>query len=229
VLQAWERGIDRPMAERAACALEILAEPDRPPTTSLFARDAALLRLRIALRGPQADAVVHCPSCDAAFDLAVDLAAFQAPPVVSSDPVTVAAEGYTATVRPPGLDDLHGLERLAPAAFADALFRRCVTHATHRGEAVGPEALPAPVRRAAAEALSERGLECPHADLTCGACGAAWRAPLDIARMVLHDIEAWVGQRLEEVHRIASAYHWSERDILALSPARRRFYLEAIG
>jgi hypothetical protein len=31
------------------------------------------------------------------------------------------------------------------------------------------------------------------------------------------------------VHVIASAYGWSERDILAMSAARRRLYLDVIG
>jgi hypothetical protein len=30
---------------------------------------------------------------------------------------------------------------------------------------------------------------------------------------------------LEDVHRIASAYHWGEREILALTVARRDRYL----
>ncbi|MBL8741651.1 MAG: hypothetical protein JNK04_11175 [Myxococcales bacterium] len=33
---------------------------------------------------------------------------------------------------------------------------------------------------------------------------------------------------LQDVHRIASRYHWAERDILALSWARRRRYLNLI-
>ena len=32
-----------------------------------------------------------------------------------------------------------------------------------------------------------------------------------------------------EVHALASAYHWHERDILALSPVRRQAYLELLG
>jgi hypothetical protein len=30
-----------------------------------------------------------------------------------------------------------------------------------------------------------------------------------------------------EVHELASAYGWAERDILEMSPHRRHFYLEA--
>ena len=212
VLQAWERGSGRPLGERAAYALHIAPQSDQPAPTALFERDAALLRLRIDLLGPLVDAVVHCPACGSAFDVPVDLTVLE-PPAVAAEAVTVTADGYSVVVRPPAPEDLHGLDHLDPAAFADALFRRCVETATWFGEPVAVAVLPDAIRRAAAQAL----------------CGAGWRAPVDIARMVLGDIDAWVTRQLADVHRIASVYHWTERDILALSPARRQFYLEAIG
>ena len=228
VLQAWERGSGRPLGERAAYALHIAPQSDQPAPTALFERDAALLRLRIDLLGPLVDAVVHCPACGSAFDVPVDLTVLE-PPAVAAEAVTVTADGYSVVVRPPAPEDLHGLDHLDPAAFADALFRRCVETATWVGEPVAVAVLPDAIRRAAAQALSDRGMESPAADLLCGTCGAGWRAPVDIARMVLGDIDAWVTRQLADVHRIASVYHWTERDILALSPARRQFYLEAIG
>jgi hypothetical protein len=72
-------------------------------------------------------------------------------------------------------------------------------------------------------------MESPAADLACGLCSHVWKAPLDIAAALFRDIDSWVLDQLGDVHRIASAYHWSERDILAMSPQRRRFYLKAIG
>jgi hypothetical protein len=38
-----------------------------------------------------------------------------------------------------------------------------------------------------------------------------------------------VGSLWDDVHEVASAYHWSERDILALSRARRQTYLRRIA
>jgi hypothetical protein len=34
---------------------------------------------------------------------------------------------------------------------------------------------------------------------------------------------------LREVHTLAWAYGWREADILAMSPARRQFYIELVG
>jgi hypothetical protein len=230
VIQAWERGVGRPTVERTALALELMPPEDRPALPSaLFARDAALMKLRISLFGSLLDAVARCPGCETEFDLPLDLSALAGavPPAVS---VSVDVNGFAAIVRPPTTQDLLELSTdQPPEAFAAALFLRCIEQATQRGRLIEPSALPPAIRTAAAVALSAQGMEGPSADLTCGACGHAWQAPIDIAGAVLRDIDAWVVRQLDEVHRIAGAYHWSERDILALSPARRQFYLEAIG
>jgi hypothetical protein len=227
VLRAWERGAGQPAAVRAALALEIISPADH--STAVFARDDALMRLRMSLLGPQVDAIVRCPGCDTEFDLPLDLSALaSAAPEAASVPVET--DGFVVLVRPPAAQDLEELPTdLPPEAFAAALFLRCVQSATHDGHPVGPSALPPEIRTEAAAALTARGMESPSADLTCGECGHRWRAPLDIASVLSRDIDTWALRQLDEVHRIASAYHWSEQDILALSPARRRFYLDAIG
>lgn len=228
LLQAWERGRARPLAERADCALRIMPEHEQTIPATLFERDAALLRLRVALHGPLTDAVVLCPACGSEFDVQVDLDRIEQH-AVAAEAVSVTVDGFRAVVRPPEPGDLSGIDGLDAPALADVLFRRCVAEATFHDEPIAVSALPGSVRLAASRALSQLGMESPAADLICGDCGADWRAPIDIARMVLRDIDAWVTQQLDDVHRIASAYHWTERDILALSPARRQFYLEAIG
>ncbi len=232
VLDAWERGAGLGVHEQAAMALAVI-EPDsgfgdvgRLP---LCERDAALLDLRAALFGSHVDGVVRCPECAVEFDLPLDLASLEAPPEAAA-PLRVVAEGYAAFVRPPETGDLLAVdERLPQSALAEALFRRCVERPTRGEEPIAAEALPPSFRAAAAEQLSARGLESPSVDLTCGECGHGWRAPVDIARTFIADVEGWVKRLLDDVHRIASAYHWSERDILDMPMRRRLFYLEAIG
>ena len=230
VLRAWERGAGRPTAVRAALALEIISPADHSAaSTALFARDNALIRLRMSLLGSHLDAIVRCPECDTEFDLPLDLSALAgAIPAVAAVPVEM--DGFAALVRPPAVQDLEELPvDLPPEDFAAALFVRCVQSATREGHPVEPSALPPEIRAEAARALAARGMEGPSAELTCGECGHRWRAPLDIAEVLSRDIDTWALRQLDEVHRIAGAYHWPERDILALSPARRRFYLDAIG
>src|SRR5262249_55645931 len=76
-------------------------------------------------------------------------------------------------------------------------------------------ALPPPLRRPA----SGSRLRAP-------ACGHGWQADLDVGAFVLAEVDAHAARLLGEVHGLAHAYGWSEADILALSTARRRRYLE---
>ena len=87
--------------------------------------------------------------------------------------------------------------------------------------------LPMPVQRRIAEAVEAAD---PRADLTlnvaCPECGEATRAELDIASYLWTELDAWARDVLLDVHLLATAYGWSEPEILALSPTRRRYYLE---
>ena len=82
---------------------------------------------------------------------------------------------------------------------------------------------------AAGEALAQAD---PMADLrlglTCVACGHAWQSPFDTASFLWTELDAWAARILREVHTLASAYGWTERDILSLSPGRRAQYLEMV-
>lgn len=88
-------------------------------------------------------------------------------------------------------------------------------------------ALPDPVLKRFAAAAEDAD---PGAELTleiaCPECGAATPAELDIAAYLWTELDAWARDLLLDVHLLASAYGWSEPEILALSPLRRRYYLE---
>jgi hypothetical protein len=65
--------------------------------------------------------------------------------------------------------------------------------------------------------------------LTCPQCAHQWQAPLDIVSFLWSEVHAWAIRLLREIHELASAYGWSEAEILALSPWRRRAYLELVN
>jgi hypothetical protein len=66
-------------------------------------------------------------------------------------------------------------------------------------------------------------------DLTCPACQERWQLGFDIGLFIWDKIENQAHRLLREVHTLARAYAWSETDILALSAARRQFYLEMVS
>jgi hypothetical protein len=120
----------------------------------------------------------------------------------------------------------------ACSGVADArswLVRRCVIDARAGGLAVAADELPEPVIARLAEHVTGSD---PQAevllDLNCTICGHAWQVFFDIASYFVDEMRSTVVRLLREVHFIASAYGWSESEILAMSDAKRKFYMEMV-
>ncbi len=109
------------------------------------------------------------------------------------------------------------------------LARRCIVEADG-GNAMAEQELSESMVERIAERLSEAD---PKAEqlikLSCAACGCEWRLTLEIERFLWVKINALAKRLLREVHGLARAYCWREADILAMSAARRQFYLEMAG
>jgi hypothetical protein len=228
VLDAWQRGAGLDIHDQAELLLDLTGSQAAGEEGGyLYVRDRNLLELRRSLFGSSIEGVTRCPACGVDFEMPLDLALLQGA-APSPGPVTIEMDGFLAVVRPPRCSDLRGLEPDIASA-GEELFDRCVIDASKGSETITAAQLPPAVRAAAATEISARGMESPLLDLVCGECEHAWRAPVDIVRLVLADLNSWATRLLGDVHRIATAYHWHERDIMALPTRRRLFYLEAIG
>ena len=64
--------------------------------------------------------------------------------------------------------------------------------------------------------------------LHCPQCGNDWDETLDIAAFLWAEIEARAKRLLREIHTLAAAYGWTEREILSLGDTRRASYLEMV-
>lgn len=64
---------------------------------------------------------------------------------------------------------------------------------------------------------------------SCPACGDAVDVEIDLEGLILDALARTQREMLDSVHRLASRYHWSERDVLALPQWRRAYYLAAIA
>lgn len=76
---------------------------------------------------------------------------------------------------------------------------------------------------AAADPLAETLLS-----LHCSDCGSEWQETLDLVAFLWAEIEARARRLLLEVHAFASAYGWTESEILSLSGNRRALYFEMV-
>jgi hypothetical protein len=77
---------------------------------------------------------------------------------------------------------------------------------------------------AAADPLSDVSLS-----FVCPACAHAFEESLDLAAHLWTEIDGRVRRLLLEVHQLATAYGWSESEILAVPAARRAVYLAMVG
>jgi hypothetical protein len=228
-LGVWERGQGQNQAERglALLALAQTASPGHAlADVSIGARDAALVALREAMFGTRLDGCVNCPQCGETMEFDFNADAILVPPP-ETETVSVRVDGYALTLRAVTSRDLLALgERPAPDARL-ALLSRCVVDASHDGAAAEIATLPAPVLDAAAQALSDAD---PQADvrlaMACANCGYAWKATFDILSYLWTELDAWARRALHDVHTLARFYGWREADILAMSPLRRKFYLD---
>ncbi|WP_240958206.1 hypothetical protein [Streptomyces barkulensis] len=253
LLAVWEAGLGLAGPGRALL-LHRTARPEAGDGELLSApvgeREADLLALRRALFGERMQVRVECEPCGEAmeFDLGTDDLA--ARPPRRDAPLRVAEEEWEVEFRLPTVADLTAVaEAVEDGRAAEAghgtgdgqdpdgvsaralLVARCTVSARRAGRPVPadrlPALLPGTVLRRVAEAAEQAD---PAADVTlkvhCPECGGTTRAELDIASYLWGELDAWARDLLLDVHLLAGAYGWTEPEILALSPLRRRYYLE---
>jgi hypothetical protein len=64
-------------------------------------------------------------------------------------------------------------------------------------------------------------IRCPH-------CAVETDLAVDLEALALKELEKIQRQLLQDIHRLAASYHWSEAEIFCLTPQRRGRYLEII-
>jgi hypothetical protein len=233
MLEVWERGLAQSLLQRSLTLLAAACgePPEVVARLSIGQRDARLLTLREWTFGPQLAALARCPRCTERLELNFRVAD------VRIEAETAAAEswllsvtGYELRCRAPNSLDLTAIaDQRDPVAARQRLLERCLSDLTRDGAPVAIEQLPAEVVNTAVEHIAQAD---PQANvqlaLTCPQCEYQWQAGFDIGSFLWSELHAWAQRILMEVHTLASAYGWHERDILMMSPWRRQFYLNCI-
>lgn len=208
---------------------------------SLGQRDELLLRLRGRAFGDRMQSAAACPGCGSKleFELTVEelCSAARAPAANPDADQELTWHQYALRFRLPTSKDLlaiEGLVREQPQLAMAQLIRGCVLSITASDGALPGQALPAELPRDLVDALARRITESdPLAeillDLTCPDCGHVWQAQLDIATFLLTELDVQARRLLAELCALAQAFGWTEETILALSPRRRRAYLQMVG
>jgi hypothetical protein len=228
-LAIWEESAGQPPVERAIVLLSACCGASREEIArlSIAARDRGLFAIHQLCFGPILDAFAQCPACGDALEYSLRIDDFTTQSG-GELPLQVEKDGVSVAIRLPNSIDLRAVSNCGDLGRAGRiLLERCVVSAKVDEVDVPAETLSADVidaissRLAAADPLAEVLI-----DLTCIACRHQWQVLLDVERFLWAKITALAKRLLLEVHALASAYGWTEREILSLGHARRRKYLE---
>lgn len=238
LLEVWERAERRSPVERALTLVRAGREGEAagaaaaPPPAArlpLGTRDTLLLELRERTLGSEMRAWDYCPCCGVTIDFTLEADDVRGPapagPLVDR---LAAADGWEVELKLVDSDDLAAAARAGSVEEARrVLVERCVLAAWRDGEPAGPADLPEDVLLAVAARMEELD---PQAErplaLACPHCGETWLALFDIASYFWEEVRAQAERLLYDVHVLARYYGWTEREVLAISPLRRQFYLE---
>jgi hypothetical protein len=226
-LDLWERGFSLHPLDQGLLVLGA----GHPETSyesladwPLGRRNEALAELRCACFGPRLNGWMSCTQCGEKLELELDgrsLAKGALNAGMSlSEPIVAGGHSFRL---PTSRDLARAARETDPFSAAVRLMESCRLEAgespcwsEHDLEEVGQ-------RMALADPMAEILLT--HC---CPVCGNECNATLDIATFLWEEIEARAKRLLLEVHALASAYGWTEEEILSLSEHRRALYLKMV-
>lgn len=200
------------------------AERDDVLALPVGTRDRSVMAVRARLLPGPLRSEPECADCGATFELTLhpdDIGLGTGIPDADPGFRPVQIDGTDVMLRPVRLADLLAAETVVDPADASALLVARVSEA-------GAADLPVAAIEAVLETID------PAADIwlstLCPECGAAHSIAFDPVHFVAHELRQLSRDILRDVVDIARAFHWSERDILALPEARRAYYVaEALG
>ena len=238
LLDAWERARTEPPALRAAFLLSAASDrepPDSIASVSIGEIDRRLLTLREWTFGPTLAGISDCASCGDRVEWTVQVAEVRAP-VAAGTPAELSIDIDRCRIRfrlPNSRDLLAASGARDRTRARHVLLARCLLGIEGEEQSPGVhegEDLPEPWSDAVCARMAEADPQADSAlDLTCLACGHRWNEAFDIGAFFWAELSAWAERILHEVHTLACAYGWRERDIVNMSPWRRQFYLGLVG
>lgn len=233
IIRLWETAYRLHPVDRALAMLqEVLPDRSRDELAALTLgqRDSLLMELRRVTFGNVLAATSDCPKCLSTIEFELDCTALQGGPA-DPRPERLLEGGYSLTIRPLNSFDLAAAASAASVEESRAvLLDRCVSEASFEERPISARSLPEVVGRRVSElALASDSQAETLLSLDCPECQHNWQSALDIVQILWLEISARAQRLLMEVHRLASAYGWRERDILELSPERRAAYLQMVG
>jgi hypothetical protein len=226
-LNLWESGSDLHPLDQGLLALGA-ALPDTPGETladwPLGKRNMALAELRCSSFGRQLLGWTACGRCGEKLEIEVDAG-------LLADGVTDQCQAFEEPIVVNGRSfrlltsrDLAKAAQEADVRLASIrLVESCRLEMAESPDWSAEELDQIGQRLAMADPLAE-----PRLALRCPTCENEWEETLDIVSFLWREIEARAKKLVFEIHALASAYGWTEKEILSLSEQRRALYLAMV-
>jgi DNA-directed RNA polymerase subunit RPC12/RpoP len=237
LLTVWERGLNRPLLQKTLNLLTLACpemDADTVAKLSIGERDARLLLLREWMFGSRLMNMAVCPRCSERIEWETPIEKIRLQPVQQHDSArefSMEVDHYNIRFRlPASLDVSTVIANSEGLPDPAKLLVYCILDSRCKGEACKVDDLPDKVVQAISRRMDE---EDPQADirmlLNCPHCSHRWKARFDIASYLWAEIDRWAKRMLLDVQKLARTFHWSERDILTMSPVRRQLYLGMVN
>lgn len=223
LLQAWEVAVSEHSVRRPLSWLSAAFGWSRQDLEqlSLGERDRLVLQARSLLFGTKMSGLTICNACQEQVEFEVPMRALLNAHSPKEPSITVDGVGFRLGVR---LITAGDVEAVAGSRNPrESLFQRCVTSGTWEDAAMDRAIRTAGEKLADADPLANITI-----DLCCPACSANFAPRFDPWRFFWDELEIWARRVFQQIHTLATAYGWTEDQILALSPSRRAQYLQMI-
>ncbi|MCX6674692.1 MAG: hypothetical protein NTY37_13050 [Methanothrix sp.] len=201
-------------------------------------REALLLHLRRLMFGERMQCTLVCPNRDCGETMEIELSTSSL--ILSPYPCELRYHeavfedgGQSWRVRfrlPTGSDQeaAAGLALVDDEAAADLFLRSCILEISN-GEGRSVEKISPRLASLISQAMAYLDPQSElRLDLVCPFCNGRYSTIFDTAGYLSQELAMRSEHIYREVHTIAIHYHWSEHEILGLSPGRRRRYLDLI-
>jgi hypothetical protein len=225
LLELWERGARLYPLDQGLLALRVALPEVKSETLAgwpLGKRNRALLEWHSFCFSSRLQAWAECASCGEKMEFDMDardlLITFGTP---AREDETVEVNGRTFRL-PSSRDLAEAMKEAGAVQGAIRLLQTCCIGQPPAGwteediQIVGE-------KLASADPAAELLLS-----LVCPVCGETREEVLDPVTFVWAELGARAKRLLRDIHTLASAYGWTERDILSLSDFRRSQYVEMI-
>jgi hypothetical protein len=227
MLEVWERGQDYHAIDRAllfASLANSLSQVESLADLPIGVRDAKILELHAAVMGPNISAIINCSNCSEMLEFSIDSRELHQSKITSMDLLCV--EVGTWKFRIPTSRDLARVAHIPDTDnAAAALLRTCWVSDGSEAEPDWSNELMEAVEDQMEELDPQGDL---NLDFNCDHCEHNWQSAFDISEVFWGEVEVYAKRLLMDVHLLASAYGWTEPDVLKLSDTRRAAYIDMV-